>query len=79
MDYSKKFKRSEHLAKRVINILVLDYIRRKNDKSAFWMDDYIRLIKWCVEDYENCGYDMDEFKKPVNLLEKRLNDIKNEN
>ncbi|MCK5625053.1 hypothetical protein KAI04_04375 [Candidatus Pacearchaeota archaeon] len=75
----KQFRKLERYAKTVINILIRDYIISKHDKTYFWMKNYINLIQVSIEDYQSCGYNMDKEIKSFSKLEKKLNNIKNEN
>jgi len=67
----KGFKRNEGLARRVMEILINDYlnkdrIRNLNDR------DYLELIEWSLKDYESMGYNVLEYRKYLEVL-KELN------
>lgn len=67
-----EFKKNEGLAKKVIDILIEDYL------SKFSMFDInpnyqssLDIIKWSFEDYESCGYNMKRCRIYYNILQKQ--------
>lgn len=71
-NYKKNYKNSEMMAQRVMNILARDYLENKKNKTIPWMQDYISLLKWSVDDYINCGYNVQKYETFISLLEKKL-------
>lgn len=72
----KKFKQNESNSQRVIDILVGHFIEVKDSKNHKWMRDYLDTIKWSLEDYEECGYNMSRQRRKYEIVDKWL---KNEN
>jgi hypothetical protein len=69
---NEEFKKNEGLAKKVMDILISDYV---NKFSMFDINpnynNTLDIIKWSLEDYETCGYNMHTFRTYYNILKKQ--------
>jgi hypothetical protein len=69
---NEEFKKNEGLAKKVMDILISDYI---NKFSMFDINpnynNTLDIIKWSLEDYETCGYNMHQFRTYYEILKKQ--------
>lgn len=68
MAYEQEFKRSEGLARKVLEILIEDYSNPDGTRCTLCQKDYLSLIGWTIEDYENCGYRVKDYKTYLNIL-----------
>jgi len=55
-------------AQMVIDLLVGHFLEVHQGKSYEWTRDYLNLIKWSLEDYEESGYNMDRQRKKYEIL-----------
>jgi hypothetical protein len=69
---NEEFKKNEGLAKKVMDILINDYV---NKFSMFDINpnynNTLDIIKWSLEDYETCGYNMHAFRTYYEILKKQ--------
>jgi hypothetical protein len=76
---NEDFKKSESLAQKVMDILITDYLNKDKlrihdeDRSEIRMNnqEYLSLIKWSIEDYESCGYNMHMYRIYLNVLKEQ--------
>jgi hypothetical protein len=68
MTYKEEFKRSEGLAKKVMEILIDDFVKREDWENMINREQYFELIQWSLEDYESCGYNMKQYRTYVEIL-----------
>jgi hypothetical protein len=80
---NKVFLKNEGLAKKVMDILMNNFDVNISVTDTTINYNALDLIKWSIEDYESCGFNMKSYRGYYNLLKKqqdrRLNKLGGKN